>query len=80
MTMFREYEFQFNGINYVSSVDVQHPIYQRIKAMPAGAFEQMNISMISEIIKPTWTLAEISARLVELNEGGSYAFIQLGDN
>lgn len=80
MKMFREYEFEFNGFNFVSSVDVEHPIYQRIKDLPEGLFVKMNLDILAELFVQgqTYTREDIHAELDRFNKGGSYAFIQLG--
>jgi uncharacterized ubiquitin-like protein YukD len=81
--MFREYTFEYNGFNFVSSIDVMHPAYQQIKAMPAGMFEQMNISMLKQLFSKdvAYTKEDILSELERINNGGSYAFINLaGDN
>lgn len=80
MTMFREYHFQYNGINYISSVDVTSPMYQRIKNMPENLFIQMNLGIIKELINVEYTLEDIHSELDRLNKGGTYAFLQLGEN
>jgi hypothetical protein len=74
--------FTAKGINFVSRVDTTHPIYSRIKSLPAGVFEEMNIQAVSEIltVEKTFTLSEIQKELDRVNEGGSYAFIELGEN
>lgn len=78
--MFREYFFNVNGLNFVSSVDVMSPMYQRIKDLPEQLFIEMNINILTQLIKPEYTLADIKAELARVNEGGSYAFIELGQN
>ena len=82
MTMFREYEFNFNGFDFVSSVDVEHPFYQRIKNLPEGLFVKMNLDILSSMFSKdkTYTREDIHAELDRFNAGGTYAFIQLGDN
>ena len=80
--MFREYYFEFNGFNFVSSVDVMSPMYQRIKNMPESLFIQMNLSLLSELFRKDIPLTKesIHAELDRLNKGGTYAFISLGEN
>lgn len=80
--MFREYYFEFRGFNFVSSVDVMSPMYQRIKNMPESLFIEMNLSILSELFRKDipFTKEGIHAELDRLNKGGSYAFIQLGEN
>lgn len=77
--MFREYHFDFVGFKFVSSVDVESPFYQRIKNLPEQLFIQMNLNLLSELIKPNWTLGEIRKELDKVNAGGSYAFISLAE-
>ena len=82
MTMFREYEFNFNGFNFVSSVDVEHPFYQRIKNLPESLFIKMNLEILAELfnVGKTYTLEDINSELDRFNKGGTYAFLQLGEN
>jgi len=81
MQMFREYEFQFNGFNFISSVDIMSPIYKQINALPDGVFVQMNLQALTSLLANTpMTIPAIRERLKEMNAGGSYAFISLGDN
>lgn len=79
--MFREYEFEFRGFNFVSSVDVESKMYQSIKKLPEGVFVQMNLQALTELLADTpMNLSAIDKRLEEMNKGGSYAFIELGKN
>ena len=79
--MFREYEFEFNGFNFVSSVDVMSKMYQQIKKLPEGMFIQMNLQCLTELLADTpMDIESITKRLEVMNEGGSYAFISLGVN
>ena len=82
MTMFREYEFNFNGFDFVSSVDVDSPFYQRIKNLPEGLFIKMNLEILAELfnVGKTYTREDIWAELDKFNKGGTYAFIQLAGN
>ena len=79
--MFREYYFNFNGFNFVSSVDVMSPMYKTIKTMPESLFIQMNLEALTELLANTpMTVSAIQERLVEMNAGATQAFISLGDN
>jgi hypothetical protein len=81
MTMFREYEFQYKGFNFVSSVAVDSPMYQRIKSVPESVFIQMNLQCLEELLGSTpLNVNSINDRLKEMNAGGSQAFIALGVN
>lgn len=79
--MFREYYFNFNGFNFVSSVDVMSPMYQSVKRVPESVFIQMNLEALTELLANTpMTISAIQERLDEMNAGGTQAFISLGDN
>lgn len=81
MTMFREYYFDFNGFTFVSSVDVESQMYQSIKKLPEGVFVQMNLQALTELLANTpMEVNAIRNRLEKMNEGGSFAFISLGEN
>ena len=79
--MFREYEFEFNGFNFISSVDVESRMYQSIKKLPEGKFIEMNLQCLTELLADTpMNIDSINKRLEVMNAGGSYAFISLGHN
>lgn len=79
--MFREYEFKFQGFNFVSSVDVESNMYQTIKKMPESMFVQINLDALTELLADTpLSIEAIQERLKTINAGGSYAFISLGKN
>ena len=81
MTMFREYYFEFNGFTFVSSVDVESKMYQSIKKLPEGVFVQMNLQALTELLADTpMEINAIRNRLEKMNEGGTQAFISLGEN
>jgi len=81
MKAFREYEFQFNGFNFISSVDIESNMYQQIKKLPDGEFVEMNIQCLTELLAGVpMDILSIGKRLERLNAGGTYAFIELGDN
>lgn len=81
MKMFREYEFQFNGFNFVSRVDVEGDMYQRIKRIPESMFIEMNIQALSGLFNGVpMTIDSIQERLEIVNENGTQAFIVLGEN
>lgn len=79
--MYREYEFNFNGFNFVSVVDIEGDMYKTIKTLPESLFIQINLEALTEMLKNTpMTLPAIKERLVEINAGGTQAFITLGVN
>lgn len=79
--MFREYYFEFNGFNFVSSVDVMSPMYQQIKKLPEGIFIEMNLGALTELFAGVpMNIESIKERLEIINAGGTQAFIELGNN
>ena len=79
--MYREYQFQFNGFNFVSSVDVESEMYKSIKTLPESIFIEMNLQALTALLENTpMTIEAIDKRLERLNAGGSQAFIWLGEN
>lgn len=78
---YRDYAFSAEGINFISRIDLDHPIASAIERMPVEEFLQINRLAISELLNlKEYTKAEIEAELERVNEGGSYAFILLGEN
>lgn len=76
--MFREYYFEFNGFNFVSSVDVMGNMYKSIKKLSEQEFIQMNLQCLTELLADTPMNREaILKRLEVMNAGGSEAFISL---
>lgn len=69
------------GINFHSRVDKNSSVYNQIMALPEGAFVSMNQSMLNELttINEESTYDEIVDELDRVNQGGSYAFIELAE-
>ena len=80
MKNWKEYKFNVNGINFISKVDISHPSGKRISNLPASTFISMNENAVKSLIHAQDTLESIEKELVRVNEGGTYAFILLGDN
>lgn len=80
-TTYTDFPFTAQGINFISRIHADSPFLNQIQALPAGVFEQMNIQAVSDLMNlQTFTLDEIQAELDRVNEGGSHAFILLGEN
>lgn len=80
-TTYTDYPFTAQGINFISRVHSHSPFNKSIQSLPAGVFESMNIQAVSELMNLlTFTLDEIQTELDRINEGGSHAFLLLGDN
>ena len=80
-TTYTDFPFTAQGINFISRIHADSPFLNQIQSLPAGVFEQMNIQAVSDLMNlQTFTLDEIQAELDRVNEGGSHAFILLGEN
>jgi hypothetical protein len=81
MTTYTDYPFNAQGINFISRVHTDSPFARQIADLPAGVFETMNIQAVSDLMNlSTFTLDEIKSELDRVNEGGTHAFILLGEN
>jgi len=83
-TNFKNYPFNFKGINFISKVDTTHPIYNAISKLSEQEFVNINSMALSEYLSDVEisldNLQQIQDELNKLNDGGSYAFIALGEN
>lgn len=83
-TQFKDYPFNFQGVNFISKVDTTHPIYNAVSKLTEQEFVNLNSMALSELLAgveiSTSNLQEIQDLLNTLNEGGSYAYISLGEN
>jgi hypothetical protein len=81
-TTYTDFPFTANGINFVSRIHSNSPFLSQIQSLPEGVFAQMNISAVEDLltIGKTYTLDEVQAELDRVNEGGTHAFILLGEN
>jgi hypothetical protein len=81
-TTYTDFPFTANGINFISRIHDNSPFLSQIKSLPEGIFTQMNIQAVEDLltIGKTYTLEEVQAELDRVNEGGTHAFILLGEN
>jgi hypothetical protein len=81
-TTYTDFPFTVNGVNFISRVYSHSEFLSRILSLPEGVFAQLNQDAVSEIIGDPSKLstAELLSELEKVNEGGSHAFILLGDN
>ena len=83
-TQFKNYPFNFQGVNFISKVDTTHPIYNAISKLTEQEFVNLNSMALSELLAgveiSTNNLQEIQGELNKLNDGGTYALILLGEN
>jgi hypothetical protein len=78
-TKFAIYPFEFDGRKFVSRVRMDSDIYKRVVNVSEHYFALMNIDCLAELVGTGKSLAEIKARLYEINKGGSSAIIELAD-
>ena len=81
-TTYTDFPFTVNGVNFISRVHENSPFLSQINRLPEGIFVSMNIQAVAEMIGDAslFTLSELQDELDRINEGGSHAFILLGDN
>jgi hypothetical protein len=81
-TTYTDFPFTVNGVNFISRVYSHSELLSRILSLPEGVFAQLNQEAVSEIVgdPSLLTLAELQDELNRVNEGGSHAFILLGEN
>lgn len=80
-TTYTDYPFTAQGINFISRIHSNSPFLKTIEKLPAGEFEKMNSLAVSDLMNlNSYTLEEIQAELDRVNEGGTHAFILLGEN
>ena len=75
------FPFTYLGKNYHSRVSTSSRMFAQIMALPEGVFANMNIQCLADIAKITEssTNEEIQAQLDDINNGGSYAFVELAN-
>ena len=81
-TTYIDYPFTANGVNFISRIYSHSDMAERIANLPAGVFAQLNQESVRDIIgdPSLLTTDELLSELERVNEGGSHAFILLGDN
>ena len=83
-TKFREYPFTIEGVNFISKVDTTHPIYTAVEKLTDEQFSNLHTLGLMELLGGIEisldNLQEIQDNLNRINEGGSWAFLTLGQN
>ena len=76
---YTDFPFTANGVNFVSRIYSNSPFLSRIESLPEGAFAELNIQAVTEVIGDASLLTreEILEELERINEGGTHAFILL---
>jgi hypothetical protein len=79
ITRFALFPFTHKGFDFVSKVEIESSTYPQIVNLPEGMFIDMNKGMIDDLLTITenTTRDEVLAQLENINEGGSYAFLEL---
>ena len=79
---YTDYPFTVSGINFISRVYTHSDLYSTISRLPEGVFATMNQEAVRDLIGDPSLLSapELLNELSHLNNGGSHAFIMLGDN
>jgi hypothetical protein len=79
---YTDYPFTLNGVNFISRVFSHSYMAQRIASLPENVFAELNQDAVKEIIGDPSKLstAELLSELERVNDGGTHAFILLGEN
>jgi ABC-type iron transport system FetAB ATPase subunit len=79
---YTDYPFSVDGVNFISRIHSHSQFLSSIENLPAGVFEKLNIEAVQELMgsPKLLTIEEIQDELDKLNEGGSHAFVLLGEN
>lgn len=82
MTNFVKVPFEVDGINFVSRYNPDSPMGIKIAQVPQEMFIAMNRDCVREIIgnASELTREQLLAELERVNENGTEAFIELGEN
>ena len=82
MTDYKDYPFTANGVNFISRIDANSPFAGSLAKLPAQVVADMNIQAVTELIGDAslFTHDELLQELERVNDGGTHAFILLGDN
>ena len=73
------YPFTVDGVNFLSLLNPEGSMYNRVKNLPAGIFVQMNEGAIREMIGKVSLMSksEIQSELDKVNEGYHEAYLAL---
>ena len=79
---YTDYPFSVDGVNFISRIHSHSQFLSSVQNLPAGLFEKLNIEALQELMgsPKLLTIEEIQDELDRINEGGSHAFILLGEN
>jgi hypothetical protein len=79
MTRWALFPFTVDGVDFVSKIDIEGSMYQRVTKVPAHVFNTMNEGAIRELVGKVSLMSrdEIQTQLDRVNEGYSQAYIAL---
>lgn len=75
----KSYPFTVDGVDFVSLIDPNGDMYQKIQLVPAQIFSDMNAGAIRELIGKVSLLSrsEIQNELDKVNQGYTQAYLAL---
>lgn len=79
---YTDYPFTSNGVNFISRINNDSPFAKQLASMPRQIVDEINIDAITQMIGDVslLTIEEVEDELNRVNEGGTHAFILLGEN
>ena len=82
MTNFVKIPFEVDGVNFVSRYNPDSPMGIKILQIPEHVFILMNRDCVRDILGDVSLLSreQLIAELERINENGTEAFIELGEN
>jgi len=76
-TNWNTFEFQVDGISFLSKIAPESPFMKKINALPAGVFISMNQSAVMDLVGKGLTRNEIAEQLYRINENASHAVLEV---
>lgn len=82
MTNFVKIPFEVDGVNFVSRYNPDSPMGIKILQIPQNVFISMNQDCVRDILGNVSLLSreQLISELERINENGTEAFIELGEN
>lgn len=79
VTRWALFPFTVDGVDFVSKIDIEGSMYQRVTKVPAHVFNAMNEGAIRELVGKVSLMSrdEIQAELDRVNLGYTQAYIAL---
>ena len=79
MSQWKSYNFSVDGVNFISKIDMGSTQFLQIESLPEGVFNSFNVGAIRDLVGDVtnYSLSEIKDMLDHLNQGSSWALIEL---